>query len=206
LPSRVLAEESAGELQAFPPEWYPRNIGLTGQAGVGQNLVEATPLQMAAVAAVIAGKGLYREPHLVREIRRRETAPAAGETGDEEVSWLDRTRPDIPEPRRALSEEAALAVARDMRLVVTEGTGRRMLDPEFPLAGKTGTAQTGDMDGDGLDEEPHAWFIAFAPVDDPKVAVAVVVEHGGSGGRVAGPVARRVLEAAVASLAEEEEP
>jgi peptidoglycan glycosyltransferase len=82
-----------------------------------------------------------------------------------------------------------------MEKVVTDGTGTRAQIPGVRVAGKTGTAQQ------GKGEPPHAWFTAFAPSDDPKVAVAVVVEDGGSagseaaGGAVAAPIAKSVMEA-----------
>jgi peptidoglycan glycosyltransferase len=82
-----------------------------------------------------------------------------------------------------------------MELVVADGSGTSAQIPGVRVAGKTGTAQTG---GDG---PPHAWFIGFAPAEDPQIAVAVVVENGGSlgseatGGRLAAPVARDVMRA-----------
>jgi peptidoglycan glycosyltransferase len=77
-----------------------------------------------------------------------------------------------------------------MVAVVTEGTGKRAALEGVQVAGKTGTAE--------LDQgEPHAWFIGFAPAEDPQVAVAVIVEHGGTGGTVAAPLAAQVLEAAL---------
>jgi peptidoglycan glycosyltransferase len=151
------------------------------QAAIGQFDVRATPLQMAMVAAGIANGGEVMRPYLVREVQ----AP--------DLSRLDTAEPEVF--RTATTPEVARQVGELMELVVTEGSGRAGQIPGVRVAGKTGTAQQGEG------EPPHAWFVAFAPADDPQVAVAVVVEDGGSfgseatGGRVAAPIARDVMRA-----------
>jgi len=151
-------------------------------AGVGQGQVATTPLQMALAAAAIANAGVVMQPHVGAEIR---------DANDDLVRRIDDT-----EWRAAASAGTAQAVASMMTQVVQRGTGTAAQISGISVAGKTGTAQV-----DGGD--PHAWFIAFAPADAPEVAVAVIVEHGGSfgseatGGRVAAPIAKRILELAL---------
>lgn len=152
----------------------------TAQAAIGQFDVRVTPLQMAMVSAGIANGGVVMEPQLVQSVRSAEL-----ETIDE---------PQPTELGRAISPETAAALTRMMTTVVTEGTGRAAQIEGVTVAGKTGTAQHAEG------AAPHAWFTAFAPAEDPQVAVAVVVEEGGeagneaSGGRTAAPIARAVIE------------
>jgi peptidoglycan glycosyltransferase len=142
-----------------------------GVAGIGQGGVEATPLQMASVAQTIGARCTFKPPFLIRR-------PLA-----------DR---EPHTPARACSRQVAGEVTTMMEAVVTEGTGRSAAIPGVTVAGKTGTSEIG-----GPDVPTDAWFIAFAPVGAPKVAVAVLVVRGGVGGDVAAPIARVVLEAAL---------
>ena len=152
-----------------------------GQSAIGQRDVRTTPLQMALVAAGIANDGTVMKPYVVREVQ----AP-------------DLTRLSVAQPetyREAVSPEVAEQLTSMMELVVTDGSARSAAIPGVRVAGKTGTAQHRP----GAD--PHAWFIGFAPADDPQVAVAVIVENGGSlgseatGGAVAAPVGQAVMRA-----------
>ena len=154
------------------------------QSAIGQYDVRVTPLQMAMVAAGIANGGEVMRPYLVSEVQ----AP--------DLSTLDVAK---PEPyRRAVSQQVAATMTTLMEGVVTRGTGTAAQLSGVRVAGKTGTAQHGPG------AAPHAWFIGFAPAQDPKVAVAVLVEDGGSlgsdatGGKVAAPIAREVLRAVLA--------
>jgi hypothetical protein len=142
-----------------------------GVAGIGQGGVDATPLQMASVAQTI-GSGCARKPPF---LIRRPLAAREPHT-----------------PARACSRQVASEVTTMMEAVVTEGTGRSAAIPGVTVAGKTGTSEIG-----GPNIPTDAWFIAFAPVGAPKVAVAVLVVKGGVGGDVAAPIAREVLEAAL---------
>ena len=155
-------------------------------AGVGQPVGEhesppgpqTTTLQMALVAAGIANDGIVMRPHLVERI-----SDPAGRviTTTEPRRWTTAT------------DAATAATVSDIMVdTVRAGTGGGAQVPGVTVAGKTGTAEMGA----GL--ESHAWFIAFAPAEDPQVAVAVVLEHAGTGGRHAAPVARQVIEAALA--------
>ena len=153
----------------------------TAQSAIGQFDVRVTPLQMAMVAAGIANGGEVMEPHLVREVQ----AP--------DLSRLDQA--DRTVYKRAVDEDVAQELTRMMELVVSDGSGVRAQIPGVRVAGKTGTAQHAQG------RPPHAWFIGFAPADDPQVAVAVVIEDGGSvgseatGGALSAPIARRVMSA-----------
>lgn len=161
------------------PDVGDDNIPFRAFAGIGQGDVSATPLQMALVAATIANEGVVPRPRLVRQV----IDPSGG-----------IVEPFTPETLgRAVSAETAARVNEMMQAVVVSGTGTTAQIPGVPVAGKTGTAQT--VPG----ESPHAWFIAFAPADDPQLAVAVIVESSSAGseatgGAIAAPLAKRILE------------
>ncbi|MDQ3954820.1 MAG: penicillin-binding transpeptidase domain-containing protein, partial [Actinomycetota bacterium] len=149
-------------------------------AGIGQGDVSTTPLQMALVAASVANGGGTPRPRLVREIT------------DPEGGISERFSPETI--GTALSSANAEQVTEMMVAVVERGTGTAAQIEGIEVAGKTGTAQT--VEG----ADPHAWFISFAPADDPQLAVAVLVENGGTlgseatGGEVAAPIAKAILE------------
>ena len=163
----------------------------TAQSAIGQRDVRATPLQMAMVAAGIANWGVLHEPRLVREVQ-------------DPAGRVLRQYPAQPLAAggapQVVSPQTAVAL-RDMMVgVVERGSGTAAAIPGVTVAGKTGTAQVGEG------RSPTVWFVAFAPAEAPRVAVAVVVEQGGAvgdeatGGRVAAPIARVVLEAALAAV------
>lgn len=145
--------------------------------GYGQGQILITPLQMAMVAAAIANDGVMMRPYLVERI----TDPAGG--------LIRRT---FPQPiRRAMSQETAAAMRDNMRAVADYGFGSVVSSfvPSVDVGGKSGTAEhAGPV--------PHAWFIAIAPVDDPRYAVAVMVENGGEGSGIAAQLAGQVLQLA----------
>jgi peptidoglycan glycosyltransferase len=155
----------------------------TAQSAIGQYDVRATPVQMAMVAAAIANGGTVMTPYLVDTVR----------TADLDV--VSQTEPE--EYSQAVSASTAQALTSMMLGVVQSGSGTAAQISGVQVAGKTGTAQT--VSG----EAPHAWFTGFAPADNPQVAVAVIVEHGGdagseaTGGRVAAPIARAVMQAVI---------
>ena len=161
------------------PDISDDNEPLRAFAGIGQGDVSATPLQMALVAATVANGGEVPRPRLVRQV----IDPSGGVVD-----------PFTPETLgRAISAETAAEVTEMMEAVVASGTGTSAQIDGVAVAGKTGTAQT--VPG----EDPHAWFIAFAPAQDPQLAVAVVVESGSAGseatgGAIAAPIARQLLE------------
>lgn len=147
-----------------------------GQMAFGQGSLLVSPLQMALVAATIARDGQRPQAYLVREIRTYE-----GRTVERRAA---------PGAVRILATEITSIIQDAMVDAVRRGTGRGAAIPGVEVAGKTGTAT---VEGG----RSHAWFIAFAPADAPRVAVSVVLEHGGLGGRDAAPVARRVLQTAL---------
>ncbi len=155
------------------------------QTAIGQNDVAATPLQMALVAAGIANKGRIMTPHVMSEVQARD-----GEVVSrfEERPWRESASADVAEVMR-----------RGMIGVVQTGTASTLRLPGFDVGAKTGTAQLGTSP-----PKSHAWMIAFAGPEgqEPTVAVAVMVQgvdgdDGQTGGRVAGPIARAVLQAAL---------
>ncbi|MEA2447075.1 MAG: penicillin-binding protein [Actinomycetota bacterium] len=163
------------------PDISDENAPLRAYAGIGQGDVVATPLQMALVAAGIANNGEVPRPRLVREI----ISPSGSILRSFHTETLSE----------AISAATADEMSDMMVAAVEDGTGAAAQIPGIEVAGKTGTAQT--VEG----ANPHTWFICFAPANDPKLAVAVIVENGGSfgseatGGAVAAPIAKAVLEA-----------
>jgi peptidoglycan glycosyltransferase len=154
----------------------PTVQGELAQLAIGQGELLVTPLHMAMLAATVANGGVAMRPYLVMEVRRPNGTVKA------------RTRPQVL--ARPLKTVHASRVAQAMNAVVQGGTGREAALPGIRVAGKTGTAQNPHG-------EAHSWFIGFAPLTNPQVAVAVVVEQGGAGGLVAAPIARAVLGAAL---------
>ncbi|MGH2752464.1 MAG: peptidoglycan D,D-transpeptidase FtsI family protein [Actinomycetota bacterium] len=158
------------------------NLPRRSLSAIGQGDVVATPLQMLLVAATIANDGDVPRPRLADEI----VDPAGG--------IVERFSPETL--GQAISSSTANTLGGLMRNVVENGTGTAAQIPGVVVAGKTGTAETTE------DASPHAWFICYAGPngDDPQIAVAVIVENGGSfgseatGGQVSAPIARALIE------------
>ena len=160
------------------------------QSAIGQRDVRVTPLQMAMVTAAVANEGVLMQPRIVERVQEfdgrvlEEFEPETLSTGGTQAG-------------QALSPAAADDLQQMMRGVVTDGSGRAAAISGVDVAGKTGTAQVGEG------RNPTVWFVGFAPVNNPEVAVAVVVPDGGdfgeeaTGGAVAAPIAREVMEAAL---------
>ena len=175
--------------------WYP---GDSVNLGIGQGDLLATPLQMATVAATIANRGRVVRPKMLL-------------SSDDTIGEMN----SVEEPPQivGLSEEDWESMVDSMEDVVHRGgkgfrgngTAWAYIGQKigYRMAGKSGTAQVVEINqGEVYDEEAltefrrkHAWFIAFAPVDNPTIAVAVLVENGGGGSSVAAPVARTVIDA-----------
>jgi peptidoglycan glycosyltransferase len=168
-------------LRVSPSSVPPLNAPQSAQAAIGQYDVRVTPLQVAMVSAAIANNGTVMKPYLVSDTRNGS------------LDIIDQSKPE--QLSQAVTPEVADALTRMMVDVVKSGTGTAGQISGIEVAGKTGTAQN------VKDAAPHAWFTAFAPANDPKIAVAVVVEDGGNagseafGGKVAAPIARKVMEA-----------
>jgi penicillin-binding protein A len=146
-----------------------------GRLAFGQERLLVTPLQMAMVAGAIANHGVVMRPHVVQKI----VSPSGGTVARRHPEKLGR----------AIKPQTAAELTSMMEAVVTGGTGTAAQIPGVPVAGKTGTAET------GVPNRYNAWFISFAPADNPRVAVAVVVENGGFGGTTAAPIAKALMQA-----------
>ncbi len=140
--------------------------------GYGQGDTETTPLHMAMIASAIANDGLMMEPYVVASAKRD------GET-------LYKKHPAIL--RRATTAIAAQQVGRLMQACVESGTGTGAQIPGITVCGKTGTAEVGEGKSD------HAWFVAYAPAENPKIAVSIVLENAGVTGAACAPMARELI-------------
>jgi peptidoglycan glycosyltransferase len=159
--------------------WFPKDPATEvdpGRLAFGQERMLVTPLQMALVAATIADKGVEPKPYLVQKI--------VGSDG----SIVARTTPQ--NLGRVIKPQTAAQLNQMMQLVVQGGTGTNAQIPGVPVAGKTGTAEL------GLGNLYDAWFVAFAPANNPRYVVAVVVEKqpNGFGGSISAPIAKAILE------------
>ena len=146
--------------------WIPSTIMWNG---IGQGDITVTPLQLCNLAATIANRGFYYIPHVHKN---------------------SKSTP-LPEryltPRRTKVADSAYGpVIAGMRMAVTKGTATVVNNPDYPVCGKTGTAENPGKD--------HSAFIGFAPMDRPKIAIAVYIEHGGFGADVAAPIAGLIME------------
>lgn len=146
-----------------------------GRTAFGQDKMLVTPLQMAMVTAAIANDGILMKPHLVDRVIRPDGS-------------VDRIKPQIID--RSIKSKTAAELAQMMEAAVSGGTGTAAIIPGVRVAGKTGTAET------GAGRPNTTWFVSFAPVDSPRVAVAVVLENQtGTGGATAAPIARAIMQA-----------
>jgi penicillin-binding protein A len=166
----------------FPePVYFERNDPLLAFSAIGLDNDLVNPLQMASIAAAVANGGLMPQPRLVTEVRDAQ-GRVAREFGPRDVG-------------QAISEQSAAALTQMMIAVVNEGSGYRAQIPGIQVAGKTGTATNGEG------RAPNAWFTAFAPAQNARIAVSVIVLDGGdlgsdaTGGQVAAPIVRAVIEA-----------
>ncbi len=165
------------------PSRFPADINQaqTAQSAIGQFDVRVTPMQVALTSAAIANGGVVMRPYLVQQVLSAD------------LQTIDRATPE--RLGVAVSPATASTLTSMLTSVVDNGTGQPARISGVQVAGKTGTAEQGNG------KPPHAWFTSFAPANDPKVAVAVVVEDGGNagneaaGGRLAGPIAKAVMEA-----------
>jgi peptidoglycan glycosyltransferase len=162
----------AGKVSVYPPVKDLKDSLAVGASAIGQDRDLATPLQMAAVGATIANRGVHPTPRIVRS--------------------------DKVIRHRAVSARVAGQVREMMLSVVRSGTGTAAALPGVEVAGKTGTAElrpTADATPDPKNTD--AWFVAFAPARSPKIVVAVMLVGAGAGGKAAAPIARQVLQAAL---------
>lgn len=187
IPSRSWKRANRGK------EWFP---GETVIAGIGQGYWVVTPLQLANAVSILADGGVRHSPHLLR-------ATQDGINAEPALRTLDN-----PDNATFIKDPSHLdAVREGMLAVVHSETGTAHIamgsDLAYHVAGKSGTAQRfhrkdgGDYNNERTAEalRHRAWFICYAPAEDPKIALAVVLEHGGSGSHAAAPVARKILDA-----------
>ncbi len=164
VPTEQWKEETKGE------QWY---IGDTYHLAIGQGDLTATPLQMNTVTATIANGGTLYRPRLLKEIIHPD--------GQHEAKLPQVITGQVVDP------EVLKIVREGMRQTVLAGSARSLQSVATEVAGKTGTAQWNSK------EKNHAWFTAFAPYENPQVAITVLVEAGGEGSSIAVPIARDVL-------------
>ena len=176
------------KMKRYQQIWYP---GDTIAVGIGQGYTLVTPLQLAFATATLANNGVAYRPHLVKEVQSK-IANANRFIAKDPLYDLNIDPKDLDLVRRAM-------------IAVTQPGGTAVyasLGAPYKIAGKTGTAQVIAMkqgekyDAKKVDERlrDHAWFIAYAPADKPRIALAVLVENGGHGGGTAAPIARKVLD------------
>ena len=179
VPSREWKQKNRSE------PWYP---GETISVAIGQGFLSVTPIQMAKVVSIVATNGEMVQPRLLKGVRLRRT-------GNFKEEPLPSTQ------QASISPQTFFQIKKGLAAVVTKGTAKQAQSNIVSIAGKTGTAQVVALKDDDDKTEvrkkhrDHAWFVAFAPVEEPKIAVAVIVEHMGHGGSAAAPLAKTIIEA-----------
>lgn len=193
-------------------DWKKNSLGQSWYRGdslnlsIGQGYMLSTPLQLATATAVLANRGHWVQPHLVKKISKKNDVNGS-EIANESLRKRPKRRELKPQEDVELkNRENWEKIIHAMELVVhgERGTARKTgIGALYHMAGKTGTAQViGIKQDEEYDEKTiaernkdHGLFIAFAPVNEPKIAVAVIVENGGGGSSSAAPVARKILDA-----------
>ncbi len=176
-----VAPSNEWKIRYLGERWYP---GETLSVSIGQGFLTTTPIQMAVATAAIANGGRVPKPRLLKKVVDRErgvvfrTAPVFSET---------HVDPKILNLVSGYAEE-----------VITDkhGTGKRAAIDGIRVAGKTGTAQVVALGKETLKKEfnDHAWFVSYAPAENPMIAIAIIVENGGHGGSAAAPISKAVME------------
>ena len=173
LPSRQWKKDKKGTI------WFPGETVITG---IGQGFLVTTPIQLATSLSILANKGIFVQPHLIKK----------DETIEKELFL------DIQPKHWDIVHQGMVDVIHDIK-----GSARAIQNPNYLIAGKSGTSQVyGKKEEDVYNKNleipkhlrNHALFIAFAPANDPKIAVVVVAEHGASGSKTAAPIAGKVIE------------
>ncbi len=185
-----IPEETKGLLPST--EYYNKRYGPKGwtegyvvSLGIGQGELGVSPLQMALYTSILSNSGTFNQPHLVRSLKN----PVTGE-----ITPVQYKKHEV-----AIDKDYFKVIQKGMYLVVNgNGTARSIRTSDVSIAGKTGTAQNPH----GQD---HSWFIAYAPADDPKIAICVMVENAGFGATVAAPIAQRIILRYLLGLQDESE-
>ena len=167
--------------------WFP---GETVSVAIGQGYVTVTPLQLANMMAAVANGGKLYRPYVVNKVESVD-GTTVREYGPELIRTIELKPDTLTRVRAALADVVS----------APHGTGAAARSSVISIAGKTGTAQVVEMKGGYVKTEhlayinrDHAWFVSYAPVENPQVAIAVLVEHGGHGGDAAAPMAKKVFE------------
>jgi len=163
LPSKEWKEETFGE------RWY---LGDTYNLSIGQGFLLTTPIQAASLISYFANDGLVYQPHFLKSIKNDETV----------IDYQAK-----PLLTNVISSDNLNIIRRGLRMTVTDGTAQSLQSVAVPVAGKTGTAQF------NKNRTPHSWMAAFAPYENPKIAMAVIVEEGGDVG-LAVTITRQFME------------
>jgi len=196
---RLSGFELGSEKEGLVPtsEWKEKRWGVSWQGGetismaIGQSFLLVTPLQMARLISAIFNGGTLYEPKVIRHV---------GKNGNHiyEFTPKSRDRLDVKEENLELIRKALTGVVNE-----PHGTGSRSRVKGLTVAGKTGTAQVVGLEkekeyenGDELPPEflDHAWFVAIAPVENPALAIAILIENGGHGGSAAAPIAKQLIQ------------
>ncbi len=191
-----LIPTSEWKLKRFGEPWQP---GETISIAIGQGYITVTPLQLLNVYCALANGGTLYVPRMVQRIEAID--------GQVLTEFGSQIKSVVP-----LSQEQMEVIRKGLWGVCNEagGTGGALRRPEQDVSGKTGTAQVIGQKGKGgvlpWKWRDHALFVCFAPVENPEIAVVVVVEHGGHGGSAAAPVARKIIDAYFKNKAEREKP
>ena len=182
-----LVPDSEWKRKRYRQPWYP---GETISIGIGQGYLTVTPLQLANMMAAVANGGTLYRPRIVDKIESVD-GTIAREYGPEKIRTIDVKSATLERLRSALADVVK----------APGGTGGAARSSIVDIAGKTGTAQVLEMKGGYVKTEQlayfnrdHAWFVSYAPAQNPKIAVTVLVEHGGHGGDAAAPLAKKVIE------------
>ena len=146
------------------------------QASIGQGTTAMTPMHLNMITCAIANQGTLMKPYVVDRVENS--------AGNVMKTFSPSTY------RKIMTEEEAAILTDLMAGVVTEGTASRLNGLSYTAAGKTGSAEYGTVKGDS-----HAWFTGFAPVEDPKICVTIIIEGAGAGGDYAVPIAKRIFDA-----------
>jgi penicillin-binding protein 2 len=179
LPSRAWKRER------FKDKWY---LGDSISAGIGQGYNSFTPVQQAQAIAIIANDGVALAPHLVKSVENVRDGSVR------QIALQPTQALNVRPEHLEVIKNALIGVPR-------EGTSARaFVGTQYISAGKTGTAQVYSLKGEKysarVDERlrDHAWYLAYAPADHPRIAIAVLVENGGFGAQAAAPIARAVFD------------
>lgn len=182
-----LIPDSQWKRKRFRQPWYP---GETLSIAIGQGYLTVTPLQLANMMAAVANGGTLYRPRIVSRVESVDGATVR-EHGPEKIRTIDLKETTLKRVQTALADVVKSP----------SGTGGAARSESVEIAGKTGTAQVIEMKGAYLKTDQlayfnrdHAWFVAYAPANNPKIAIVVLVEHGGHGGSAAAPLAKKVIE------------